>query len=265
MAFLINLVDKNDSDSSIAHKALLRYKDKDALWKKVIELYGEVELSNKYQLELFAMAAKGSSDFNIIKKLIKNPNLPGNIKGTLVDTQIAILDELITEGKFEKAGERAFQLSKSDPNNAMILYLRAEALTRLNRTIEAEMLANKALALNHDKEGPHYRAGEYLMKNGRLQLAEKEWKKILEIQPEDGVYDINAYIRLSDIYAKGKLYTKALKSLETGIEKYKKAKEKNGHGMGMVGAEHLEKKIKYLRQQSKAEGDGKCSDKHDRT
>jgi tetratricopeptide (TPR) repeat protein len=262
MPFLMTLVDKNDStDSKMGMMALKSFKDKKELTEKVVEIFKDKEPGNKYEAELYAMAGIETRDFEILKRAIRNPHIPKNIKSDIVKSQKDILEDMLKEKSYEKVIERAAELSESLPDDATILYVQSKALARLKRYEEAGDIAKKALALNPDKEGPHYTAGEYLMKAGNLKLSEMEWNKILEMPPVDGVYDINAYLRLSDIYARQKLYKKALTYLEKGVKKYKAAKEKKGSGMGMVGEEHLDKKIAALKKKAEEHGDVGNQDK----
>lgn len=117
------------------------------------------------------------------------------------------------------------------------------ALAEQGKEDEAGATVKRALSLNPDKEDAHYTAAEMLLDMGELRLSEKEWKKILEISPADDVYDLNAYMRLGSIYARRQMYAEAVEMLETGKKKYKKAKEKHGRSMGMIGADQLDVNI----------------------
>jgi len=254
MSFLLMRVEKGDpSDVDMVIERLLAMKDKEMLWKKV--LAGKEPPSNKYQARMLALACQWSGKFSDILKVLGNKHLEKSTKNKLLTARIEALGEYLEERNYKKAEEQAGMLSKAVSDNAIILYLQAEALSKLGRNREAVEIEEKALELNPESEAPHYTAGTKLMEMGKYRLAEREWKMILDIPPHDDVYDINAYIRLSDIYARSGLFIQALNALETGVKKYKTAKEKRGSGMGMVGAESLDGKIEYLRKKANAEGD----------
>lgn len=254
--FLLARVDKGDSsDADIAIERLLAIDNKEDLWKEVLERKDKPV--NKYQAQLLLRACQWSGKFADIIRSLKNPHLPENSKKKIIKVRIEALREYLDEKEYKNVDAEAKVLAKAVPDNAMILYLQAEALLKLGRSDEAIALEDKALSLNPDKESPHYTAGSLLMEMGKFRLAEKEWKKILEIPPVDDVYDINAYMRLANIYSQSKLYKKALEALETGAKKFKKAKEKNGSGMGMIGADTLEGKIAHLRKRARNLGDAR--------
>jgi tetratricopeptide (TPR) repeat protein len=255
MPFLFTLLEKNSGDESgLALQVLLSFKEKKTLWNQTIKVFSENVPSNKYQAELYAKAGIGTGDFEVIRKSLKSSHIPRHIKNEIVKNQVAVLDEMLNKENYTKAAKRAEELSESLPDNAKILYIQADALSRLQRDDQAREIEEKALSLNPETEGPHYTAGEYLTNAGKMSLAVKEWEKILEIPPVDGVYDINAYLRLSDIYAKNKMYKKALEFLEKGVKKYRIAKEKHGSGMGMLGEDKLDQKIAYLKKKAREEG-----------
>ena len=109
----------------------------------------------------------------------------------------------------------------------------------------------QALALAPDAEAPHYLAGELLGQLGRRRLAAAEWQRILDIPPADGVYDINAHLRLSALYAASGLFERAATSLEKALDAYAKARDA-GQGMAIAGgtAESLQMEVNRLRQKA---------------
>ncbi|NOY75008.1 MAG: hypothetical protein GXP32_04365 [Kiritimatiellaeota bacterium] len=252
--FLLNLVEKGDSrNAEIATKALLKMQDKKTLWKTVLSR--KKKALNNHQIRLFAEAAKWSGGFSDVLKALKFKNLDGGVKRGLIASRIAILQEYLDDEEFDKVDEEAGKLAETAPDNAVVLYIHADALLKLKRTKEADTLNKKALLLNPGSEEAHYAAGTFLTDSGKFKLGEKEWKKILEIPPAGDVYDMNAYLRLANIYSQSKLYKKALKAMETGLEQYQKGKEKHGRSMGMIEAKSVDKKLAYLRWKAKKFGD----------
>ncbi|MFP4057107.1 MAG: hypothetical protein ACLF0G_09590 [Candidatus Brocadiia bacterium] len=152
---------------------------------------------------------------------------------------------------YEAVAEQAAAFARAAPDDARFLYIQAEALAALGRDEQAAALRKQALALHPDQEGPHYVAGTLLMELGRRRLAAREWQAILEVPPEHGVYDINAHLRLSTLYAQCGIFDRAAKELETAYELFLEAKAE-GEGMGIAGGseEHLRSQIAALRRKA---------------
>lgn len=253
LPFLFLRLEAGDpDDADFVLKKLIKSAEEEDLWQDILNT--KKEPVNKYQASLFAEAVRKKGKLNDLLKIIKNKHLENSEKSKMVKKQQAILHEYFEEEKYAKIAELSKALAKALPDNAIFLYFHGIALEKLNRPYEADKAMAKALSLNPDKEAPHYTAGEFLMNLGQFRLSEKEWKKILEIPPEDDVYDINAYMRLTNIYSQSKLYAKALETLETGLKKFKEAKEKHGSSMGMVGADSVEQRLAYLRKMANKYG-----------
>jgi len=254
LPFLISVVEAGGQNAPLALKNILRMEN-EAIWiKKTLDIKGKP--TNPYVAELQAKAAMRSGNFKKTLTVLKSTSLKSQGKRFSVDFCMEFLKARIDDKEFAKAAEEAAELAETLPNEAPPLYIQAEALRKSGKVNLAEKIEKKALGLNPKEEAPHYTAGEFLMKRGSLPLAYKEWKKILDIPSEDDVYNINAYLRLSTIYAKSGLYAKALESLETALKHYKKAKKENGSSMGMVGADKIGAKLEYLRAKAEKKGDG---------
>lgn len=251
--FLISVVSSGGPVANDASKVLLSM-EKREIWSALL-LAKWKKPSNKYAARLLAEAIVDRGGVKDIAKAVEDGGLDDASKNTLADFGEAILADLLENDKNAKAAKHAAELSKLFPDKAILQYLRAEALSRLGDTKEAEALEEKALSLHPEDEAPHFSAGDALIDAGLLIPAEKEWRKILEIPPKNSIYDLNAYLRLSSIYAECGLYAKALKFFQTAIERYEKEKKRQGASLGMLGAPLLKKRSAYLAEMADKEGD----------
>ena len=162
------------------------------------------------------------------------------------------LRELWKQKNWKTLDARARAITAKVKDEARFLYLHAGALEHLAKADEAAALRKRALALNPNDETPHYHAADMLGDLGHDDLAEAEWRRILEIPPDGDVYDLNAWLRLGQLKARAKQFAEAADWLEKGLAAYRKAREK-GRGMGLAGASEadLEKQIVQLRRQAK--------------
>ncbi len=167
----------------------------------------------------------------------------------------AAIDELCLDLKrfaFEDVMKTAEDLSAIVPDEARFLYLQAIAAGEIGEDQMAEELKKRALTLNPYLESPHYTTADLLENLGMTDEAEQEWKKILTAPPTGGVYDINAYIRLGNIYSERKEFSKAADSFQSALDFYEAEKKKGQGGMGVVGGsiDQLRKAVKGLRKQA---------------
>jgi len=153
--------------------------------------------------------------------------------------------------QFAEAAETAAALAAAAPSEARFLYLRAEALVALDKDDEARKLRERAVWLNPEAEAPHFTAGEMLRKMGRRTLAVHEWETILEIPPDDRIYDINAYMRLGAICEECGLHRRSADAYSKGLEVVSRALKADS-GVGIIGGteESLRKRIKALREKA---------------
>ena len=175
-------------------------------------------------------------------------NLPEDSRKKIVNQVIDQLVEMLKEKAYQNVYDHSSAYVYVFPRNARFMYLKGAAAAFLGNTQEASDLCQTALNLDPEEESAHYKAGELLGRMGQDGLAEKEWIKILEIPPEDGVYDINAYNRLAKIHRRNKDYERAADAYSKSLALYRKAHE-NGRGVVMMGAdeEKIEKMILELR------------------
>lgn len=173
------------------------------------------------------------------------------VRHQLFENGVESLMEKLGKQAFEEAAASAEKLAGAAPQDSRFLYLQAEALDGLGRHDEAKALQEKALALQSNEEASHYTTGEMLMKMGRNRLAEREWRLILEIPPADGVYDINAYLRLSVIAAGKKDFKAAADHLQKSLDLYHLARA-DGQGMCLMGGDEaqMQAQIRSLRKKA---------------
>jgi tetratricopeptide (TPR) repeat protein len=132
---------------------------------------------------------------------------------------------LVKQKKFEEARQAAVELAKTAPGDARPVYLEAEALVGLGKDADAKAARTRAVALNPDNKPPHAAAALMLERLGRRGLAATEWETLLKIAPAGGVPDMNAQIRLSQLYDDSGLFEQAVKYLQAALDLYEKSKE----------------------------------------
>ncbi len=144
-------------------------------------------------------------------------------------TEVTIDDILakLKAGKAQEALAAAETLAKGEPADPRPLYLQAEALIPLNRDKEALALRERALALSPADQAPHYLAASLLTRLGLYRLAVKEWQQVLEIQPNDTPFDINAHIHLCAIHTANGLFESAAQHLEKAVQLLAKVKDQD--------------------------------------
>jgi len=175
-----------------------------------------------------------------------------SVRNELTACAVKAVQQKLQKRQFEAVARFGEALAKAVPEEARFPYLQAEALVALDRGKEAAARRARALGLNPATEAPHYVAGEMLGKLGRRKLAALEWAKILAMEPADGVYDINAHLRLSTLQEKSRLYGRAAASLQRALDLFIKAR-KARKGMGMAGASEkdVRKKIGQLHERAR--------------
>ncbi len=168
-----------------------------------------------------------------------------------IEAGVQQIIEQLEKKQHAAAAKAAARFAKLAPDDARFLYLQAEAAEAMDQAKEAAELRKKALALQPKAEAPHYAAGELLGKLDRPTLAAREWQRILDIPPAEGVYDINAWLRLGAIHADRQRFGPAADCLQKAMTAYLAARQ-GGHGMGMLGGtvQELQQEINRLRQRA---------------
>jgi tetratricopeptide (TPR) repeat protein len=168
-----------------------------------------------------------------------------------IEAGVQQIIEQLRKRQHTAAAKAAARFAKLAPDDARFLYLQAEAAEAMDQAKEAAELRKRALARQPKAEAPHYAAGELLGKLDRPELAAREWQRILDIPPTEGVYDINAWLRLGAIHKNRKRFGPAADCLEKALAAYQAARQ-GGHGMGMLGGtvQELQQEINRLRQRA---------------
>ncbi|MBL7222446.1 MAG: hypothetical protein ISS72_01205 [Candidatus Brocadiae bacterium] len=226
--------------------------NKEAAWKQVIRLLPEPETDGETRALAWARAQSGQAIEAL--ELLARSEIKDTTHNKAIEAGVEKIRLLLVAHDadgLKQAATLAERFARVAPTDARFLYLRAEALAALDKDAAAA-LRKQALALNPDAEAPHYTAGEMLGKLGRRRLAAAEWQRILDIDPKDGVYDINACLRLSSIHAATGRFESAAQYLEKAFELYTKAKQASGSGMGIVGGtvESIQVEIRRLREKA---------------
>ena len=244
---LQRMAEGNDNEAQWALRFLQQMKD-DRAWREVLQLLPNP--ANDVQARALAWA-RGQSGQAIeaieqlardqIKKVERDPAVEKGIQDILASLQA---------GKAKEAVSAADALAKKAPNDARILYLKAEALVVLDQDKDAVALRTRALELNPETEAPHFLAAELLGRLGRRRLAAREWERIVAIMPNDGVYDINAWLSLSAIYAASGLFEQAAQYLDKAQQRYAKLKADDKDAVIGGTVESLQMEASRLRQQA---------------
>ena len=196
---------------------------------------------NAHQTRALALAhARLGLEFDARHILDAGPVDPST-RDKMTETGMRQLLEQLEKGEYDDVAEYAGRFAKAVAAEPRFLYIQAEALAALGKVEPAEALRKQALALNPDKEILHDTAAEMLMNLGRRRLAALEWGVVLKAPPADGLYDINACLRLAEIYKDSGLFDKAADSLAMGLEAYRKARAA-GRGTG-----YAQKRIRVAR------------------
>ncbi len=159
-------------------------------------------------------------------------HLRGEASHQATDLLIDHLLTLFQREEYELLKERAAACAERAPHEARFLYLQAAGAGFLQEKELAHTLCQQAFEINPDDEVAHYLAAELLRKLNQVQLAIREYHRVLEIPPDQSVYDINAYLRLGNLYERTEEYAKAAFALQRALALYEEGKDR---GLGLVG------------------------------
>lgn len=246
--FLIRCLEAGGpNEANYAFYSLQRMNDPE-VWEQVIRLIKEPK--NEYQTRAltWARAQSGQSGESLedladalVKDTPQNKALEEALEGIL---------KKLKDGKSQEVADAADKLAKEHPGDTRALYLQAEALVALDKDKQAIALRERALTLFPDKEVPHHLAAELLARLGRNRLAVKEWQRILEIDPGDSPYDLNAYLNLSTVHAANGLFEPATQYLEKAVTRLIKAKDAGSMPIPAGSIEGLQTELSRLRQRA---------------
>jgi tetratricopeptide (TPR) repeat protein len=100
--------------------------------------------------------------------------------------QLRMSKILVQQGRLEEVRENMQRLRRNDPENAVEIYLiEGQILSDLTLYEEAWQLYDQALAIHRDNEDLLYSRALVAEKNNRIDLAEQDMRRILEIDPEN--------------------------------------------------------------------------------
>ncbi|MBP7274797.1 MAG: hypothetical protein KBA51_01180 [Kiritimatiellae bacterium] len=162
-------------------------------------------------------------------------HVPSPLRHRLTSSALEHLHARLQAGEFERVAQDAAAPAAATPNEARFVYYEAAGAAHLHDSARAESLLMKALSLNPDSETPHWEAAEMLTRMDQANLAAREWQRILEIPPENDVYDMNAHFRLGGFFAENRRFAQAADAYERGLNDYRSARERGGSGMGLLG------------------------------
>jgi len=247
--FLVRRLQSGSTDEARDAYYRLRRIKGEAACRQVIALLKEAATPYQSMALAWARACTGSTRGAL--EILARGDADASTRNEMVEAGVAGLIKQLKSREFEEVAKLAPKFAKAAADDSRFLYLGAEALVALERDLDAEALRRRALALNPDKEAPHYTAGEMLGELGRRSLAAREWEAILSIPPADEVYDINAHLRLGSIYAACRQFERAANSFEKACEIFLEARQA-GQGMGVLGGslEDLRKKVARLRRKA---------------
>ena len=213
-------------------------------WRRVIA--GIPRPSNSGHAILLAQACLAAGTMKELSEAMQSAWLPGPNGGGLAELalkRVCAVDRGNAAERAEVAERLAMTLA-----DARFRYVSVAALRELGKNAEADEAAVKALEMNPEAEAPHYAAANLLEQLNLPEPALKEWEKILAIPPQDDVYDINAWMRIGRLLSESDP-DKAADAYERGLAAYRKAKARNGCGMGILGGSEadIERRIRILR------------------
>ena len=178
------------------------------------------------------------------RELLPDADELRQMRETFIAEGLSSLQTYWRERHFAKMETEASLYVQVVHDDARFLYLHAMALAALERNDEAQELIKKALTVSPEDEAVHYTVGQMLMGLGQYALAEGEFRRILEIPPEGGVYDLNAHLRLAHIMLQRNAYGLAAQHYEAVLQEYR-----NGTARGVlvgINLEELEEKVRDL-------------------
>jgi tetratricopeptide (TPR) repeat protein len=121
---------------------------------------------------------------------------------------------------YEKAAEMANKAIALDEKLQEAYKLRIQALITLERYADALFMSNKLISLDSKNAINHYWHGYIADKMGSYKIAEKDFRKAIEISPKY----IEAYVALGDVLHKMEKYDQALEICNKALEIDKKNK-----------------------------------------
>jgi tetratricopeptide (TPR) repeat protein len=101
----------------------------------------------------------------------------------LTDAQLALAQIALSKGDRDTLREAAQQIIRSLPSDSRGYFLRAEAESRSNQTAAADADFKKAIEVDPQNPLAYSALGGWLLKNGKLQDAQKQYERALDRDP----------------------------------------------------------------------------------
>lgn len=229
---LVRLSSGDNVDGQSVCRALKESNDNGIAGRLVKKLK---EPRNEWQARALAWAYQCQKQPQEALRVLVACRVEGEPRQSVIEQAVVDLCSKFKKKEFDEVAKVARDFAQAAPAEARFLYLHAAALRGLNREKEAVEFEGQARKLNTKEEAPHYVTGEMLLDLGLDDLSTMEWAAILKIDPVGDVYDINAWMRLGQIAARGRRNIEAARCYEAGLNLYRKRKAGGHGGYGMIG------------------------------
>ncbi|MDA3873304.1 MAG: hypothetical protein PF795_05030 [Kiritimatiellae bacterium] len=176
-------------------------------------------------------------------------NLSASQRKDIIDWALELLLDSFNAKEFSNLVVHAERFWKREPNDARFLYLLAFGKHSAESPEAATPYLMKIKVLNPEDEVAHYEAGRFLLqfsKNVRT-FAEFEFLMVLELSPDESVYDMKSYLQLAELNQNKEDYFRAAEYMEKSLRIYR-AQKRAGLNVRLTGGDEagLEAEIKAL-------------------
>ena len=178
----------------------------------------------RWQVELLKRQGKDQEVIEVIRRTFTLLNgTPEQVK--------ELVQWLIHAQKYEVVVEVAQKFDTMFAQSPELLYRLAETQLKLDKSVEAQATAERALALNPDNMEEHHLVGTRLQELGLHAWAEREFRFVIQAAPAGSVLDFKARFMLSELLhdqLKEQEAADTLKSVCDLMDKDESAKETCG-------------------------------------
>jgi len=178
----------------------------------------------RWQVELLKRQGKDQEVIEVIRRTFTLLNgTPEQVK--------ELVQWLIHAQKYEVVVEVAQKFDTMFAQSPELLYRLAETQLKLDKSVEAQATAERALALNPDNMEEHHLVGTRLQELGLHAWAEREFRFVIQATPAGSVLDFKARFMLSELLhdqLKEQEAADTLKSVCDLMDKDESAKETCG-------------------------------------
>ncbi|MFW6164091.1 MAG: hypothetical protein ACODAJ_15090, partial [Planctomycetota bacterium] len=237
-----------DDDNNVANWAfrMVQQMNDPRAWKQVLDLIEKPASDTQARALAWARGQSGQAT-EAIERLARE-QIEKAQPDPAVEKALQDIAAQLDASRTKEALAAAKRLAEKAPEDPRPRYLQADALVALDQDKEALALRKRALELNPESEEPHFLAAELLRRRGHRRLAAREWERILDIQPNDGICDIHAWLSLSLAYADSGLFEQAAQYLEKAQERYATLKADGRDAVVGGTIESLQMEVSRLRQ-----------------